>query len=135
MAMRLADASRRYLNALLAEGRSPLTLRGAKSALKELLAFLASIGVEALAQLDREALMRYREELAWRLTAKGTPLSVRSQLELITHVASFCRYLLAQGWLLARSVEEPASPPEAPAPAARDHGNDRSRRACSPNRT
>jgi len=115
--MRLADASRRYLNALLAKGRSPHTLRGAKSALKELLGFLASIGVEALAQLDREALMRYREELAWRLTAKGTPLSVRSQLELITHVAGLCRYLLAQGWLLAdpsKNLPRPKKPRRLP---------------------
>jgi integrase/recombinase XerD len=117
MAMQLADASRRYLNALLAEGRSPHTLRGARSALKELLAFLASIGVEAVAQLDREALMRYREELAWRLTAKGTPLSVRSQLELITHVAGFCRYHVAQGWLLAdpsKNLPRPKKPRRLP---------------------
>jgi site-specific recombinase XerC len=103
--MPLADALRRYLNQLLAQGRSRHTLRGAKSALKQLLTFLGSNGIETIAQLNHEALMRYREELAWRLTAKGTPLSVRSQLELLGHIASFSGFLVAQGWLLADPSE------------------------------
>ena len=99
--MLLADAGRRYLNQLLAQGRSRYTVRGARSALKELFALLAGLGVVEIAQFDREALRRYREELAWRLTPRGRPLSVRSQLELLGHVAGFCRFLVAQGWLLA----------------------------------
>ena len=96
-----ADAVRRYLNQLLAEGRSRHTVQGAKSGLKELLAFLDGLVVSEVSQLDHDTLMRYREEIAWRLTAKGTPLTVRSQLELIGHVNTFCRFLVAQGWLLA----------------------------------
>lgn len=115
--MPLADALRRYLNQLLAQGRSRHTLRGARSALKQLMAFLDSIGIAAIAHLDHEALMRYREELAWRLTAKGTPLSVRSQLELLMHIAGFCRYLAAQGWLLAdpsKNIPRPKKPRRLP---------------------
>ena len=115
--MPLADALRRYLNQLLAEGRSHHTLRGAKSALMQLMAFLDSIGIAAIAHLDHEALMRYREELAWRLTAKGTPLSVRSQLELLTHITGFCRFLIAQGWLLAdpsKNIPRPKKPRRLP---------------------
>src|SRR3990172_1745024 len=104
--MELADAGRRYLNQLLAEGRSRYTVRGARSALKELTAFLGRIGLGEVGQLDGAALLRYREELAWRLTPKGTPLSVRSQLELLGHVANFCRFLVAQGWLLADPSEK-----------------------------
>jgi len=99
--MLLADAVRRYLNQLLAEGRSRYTVRDAKSALKELLAFLHELAVIEVGQLDHDTLIRYREEIAWRLTPKGTPLTVRSQLELIGHVHSFCRFLVAQGWLLS----------------------------------
>jgi len=102
----LADAGRRYLNQLLAQGRSRYTVRSARSALKELSAFLARLGVTQVSALDAAALLRYREELAWRLTPKGTPLSVRSQLELLGHVASFCRFLVAQGWLLADPSEK-----------------------------
>ncbi|HLB14630.1 MAG TPA: tyrosine-type recombinase/integrase, partial [Burkholderiales bacterium] len=97
---------RRYLNQLLAEGRSRYTVRGARSALKELTAFLGRIGLGEVGQLDGAELLRYREELAWRLTPKGTPLSVRSQLELLGHVANFCRFLVAQGWLLADPSEK-----------------------------
>jgi integrase/recombinase XerD len=99
--MLLADALRRYLNQLLAEGRSRHTVRDAKSALRELLAFLDGLGVADVGQLDHDTLLRYREEIAWRLTPKGTPLTVRSQLELIGHVHGFCRFLVAHGWLLA----------------------------------
>jgi len=99
--MLLADAVRRYLNQMLAEGRSRHTVRDAKSGLKELLACLDGLGVNDVSQLDHDALMHYREEIAWRLTPKGTPLTVRSQLELIGHLNTFCRFLLAQGWLLS----------------------------------
>lgn len=104
--MELADAGRRYLNQLLAEGRSRYTVRGARSALKELTAFLGRIGLGEVGQLDAAALLRYREELAWRLTPKGTPLSVRSQLELLGHLANFCRFLVVQGWLLVDPSEK-----------------------------
>jgi integrase/recombinase XerD len=104
--MQLADAGRRYLNQFLAQGRSRYTVRGARSALKELTGFLAGIGVEEVGQLDAEALRRYREELAWRLSPRGRPLSVRSQLELLGHVASFCRFLVAQSWILADPTEK-----------------------------
>jgi integrase/recombinase XerD len=99
--MLLADAVRRYLNQLLAEGRSRHTVRDSKSGLKELLAFLDSLGVSEVSRLDHDTLMRYREEIAWRLTSKGTPLTVRSQLELIGHMHTFSRFLVAQGWLLS----------------------------------
>ncbi len=99
--MLLTDALRRYLNQLLAEGRSRHTVRDAKSGLKELLAVVGELGVTDVSQLDHDTLMHYREEIAWRLTPKGTPLTARSQLELIGHVHAFCRFLVAGGWLLA----------------------------------
>jgi integrase/recombinase XerD len=115
--MQLTDARRLYLNHMLASGRSDCTVRGAKSALKQLLAFLTTLGVHLVAQLDREALMRYREELAWRLTAKGVPLAVRSQLELLGHVATFCRFGVDQGWWLtdpSATIPRPKKPSRLP---------------------
>lgn len=99
--MLISDATRRYRNQLLAQGSSRYRVCGAKSALGQLTTFLESQDVTDIAQLDRDVLMRYREELAWRLTPKGTPLSIRSQLELLTHVSCFCRFVVAEGWLLA----------------------------------
>ncbi len=115
--MRLVDARRLYLNHMLALGRSACTVRGAKSALKQLVDFLATIPVDTVARFDRDALMRYREELAWRLTAKGVPLAVRSQLELLGHVAAFCRFGVAQGWWLAdpsEGIPRPKKPARLP---------------------
>lgn len=99
--MQLTDALRRYLNALLSEGKSRSTAINAKSALKALCALLESIGVSHIAELNHDTLMAYREELAWHVTAKGTPLSARSQAESLGHLRAFCRFLVREDWLLA----------------------------------
>ena len=99
--MQLTDAVRRYMNAMMAVGRSPYTLRGAKSGLKTLVAFLSSVGVEAIEQITHEALLRYLEALSWHVTDKGTPLTARSQSELLGHLRAFCRWMVAQDWLVS----------------------------------
>jgi integrase/recombinase XerD len=115
--MQISDAIRRYRNQLLAQGASHHTVRGAKSALEELAQFLETMNVTEVAQLNRDSLMRYREELAWRLTPKGTPLAVHSQLNLLGHVACFGRFLVAEGWLLAdpsANIPRPKKPRRLP---------------------
>ena len=102
--MRLTDAIRRYLNAQLAEGLSLHTIKGAKSVLKQLAAFLQTIGIEEVTQFDSAAIARYREELAWRPTPKGTPLTTRSQLEQLGHICAFSRFLVKESWLLVDPV-------------------------------
>ena len=98
--MKISDAIRQYLNALNAIGRSPHTAKGAKSALKELQLFLQNLDVNHIEQLDHDSLMHYREELAWRLTPKGTPLMPRSQSECLGHLRAFCRWLIAHDLLV-----------------------------------
>lgn len=99
--MELSNTIRQYLNALTAGGHSRYTVRGAKSALKELRLFLQAIEVTRIEQLDHDALMQYREELAWRLTPKATPLSPRTQINLLGNLRAFCRWCVAQDWLVA----------------------------------
>jgi integrase/recombinase XerD len=111
--MQLSDATRQYLNAMTAHAASRYTVRGAKSALKELIAFLKAIEVTRIEQLDHDVLMQYREELSWRLTAKGTPLSPRSQSELLGHLRAFCRWMVAQDWLVSdpsKKIPNPKKP-------------------------
>lgn len=111
--MLLSDAVRRYLNAMVASGGSAHTARGAKSVLKELAAFLEGAGVTEIERMDHEALLRYREELSWRLTHKGTPLSPRSQSELLGHLRAFCRWMVAQDWLVSdpsKRIPNPRKP-------------------------
>lgn len=115
--MEINDAIRRYRNHLLARGASRYTARGAKSALKQLATFLQTLGITEIADLNRDALMQYREDMSWRLTPKGTPLAIRSQLELLGHVAAFCRFLVAEGWLLAdpsKDIPRPKKPRRLP---------------------
>lgn len=115
--MRPADAVRRYLNAMTATGRSPHTVRGAKSALKELVAFLGTAEVDHVEQINHDVLLRYRETLSWRLTHKGAPLSPRSQSELLGHLRAFCRWMVAQDWLVAdpsKRIPNPRKPQQLP---------------------
>lgn len=111
--MQLTDALRRYLNASLAEGKSPLTMKNAKSVLNALNVFLAGHGVQHIAELDHDTLMAYREQLAWHVTAKGTPLSERSQSECLGHLRAFCRFLVREEWLMAdpsKRIPNPKKP-------------------------
>ncbi len=115
--MKLTDAIRQYLNTLTAIGRSPHTVKGAKSALKELHLFLQSLDVNHIEQLDHDALMHYREELAWRLTPKGTPLSPRSQSECLGHLRAFCRWLVAHDLVVgdpSAKIPNPKKPQQLP---------------------
>lgn len=115
--MKLDDAIRQYLNAMNATGRSPHTVKGAKSALKELNGFLQSLDVAHIEQLDPDTLMQYREELAWRLTAKGTPLTPRSQSELLGHLRAFCRWLVEHDFLVgdpSAKLPNPKKPHQLP---------------------
>lgn len=115
--MELTDAVRQYLNAMTAQGRSRCTVRSAKSALKEIVAFLKALAVTRIEQLDHDALMQYREELSWRLTPQATPLAPRSQAELLGHLRAFCRWLVAQDWLVSdpsKKIPNPKKPQQLP---------------------
>jgi len=115
--MTLTDAIRQYLNAMNAMGRSPYTVRGAKSALKELSLFLHHLDVDTISQLDHDTLMHYREELAWRLTRKGTPLKARSQSECLGHLRAFCRWLVDNDLLVgdpSDKIPNPKKPHQLP---------------------
>jgi integrase/recombinase XerD len=115
--MLLTDAVRRHLNAMTAAGRSPHTLRGAKSALKELVAFLGTVDITNVEQMTHDGLLRYREALSWRLTDKGTPLSARSQRELLGHLRAFCRWMVEQDWFVSdpfKRIPNPRKPQQLP---------------------
>ena len=111
--MLLSDAIRNYLNAQATEGRSRHTVRNSKSALKELAAFMGGLDVEHVEQMNHDVLLRYREELSWRETPKGTPLSPRSQAERLGSLRAFCRWMVEQDWLVtdpAKRIPNPRKP-------------------------
>ena len=115
--MKMTDAVRQYRNAMSAIGRSPHTIEGAKYALKELQLFLHHLDVDHIEHLDHDTLMHYREELAWRLTAKGTPLAPRSQSECLGHLRAFCRWLVTNDFLVgdpSARIPNPKKPHQLP---------------------
>jgi integrase/recombinase XerD len=117
MTMKISDAIRQYLNAMTAMGRSPHTVKHARSALKELNTFLQHLDVHDIEHLDHDTLMHYREELAWRLTPKGTPLTPRSQSELLGHLRAFCRWLVSSDLLVgdpSAKIPNPKKPHQLP---------------------
>ena len=89
----LDHAVNSYLAALIADGRSHHTVRNARSALRELAAFLSRHGIGTTEQISHEALMLFRLELRSRPTAKGAPMLPGSQREHIGKLRTFCRWL------------------------------------------
>ena len=108
--MNTTDAIRLYLNHQHMAGLSPYTSRGAKSALKELNDILISQDIQEVDLITHDALMPYRETIAFRLTRKGQPLGIRSQGTLIGHVRAFFRWLHEQGHLLYDPSERLIAP-------------------------
>jgi integrase/recombinase XerD len=93
------------------------TVRVAKSGLKTLSAFLNGVGVETIEQMTHDALLSYRESLSWHVTTKGTPLTERSQSEVLGHLRAFCRWMVAQDWLVSdpsRRIPNPRKPQQLP---------------------
>ena len=117
--MLLDCAIRGHLETMVVEGRSPHTIRNARSALKELASFLSTLGIENVEQLSLEALMHFRRELCSRLTAKATPLLPGSQREHIGKLRTFCRWLFERNWLavdLGKQVPKPRKGRRLPKP-------------------
>src|SRR5688572_13476084 len=51
------------------------------------------------------------------VTEKGTPLSPRSQSELLGHLRAFCRWMVSQDWLVAdpsKRIPNPRKPQQLP---------------------
>jgi integrase/recombinase XerD len=89
-----------YLTHLRVVGRSPYTIKNARSGLRDLLAFLAEEQVEQVEELSAEVLADYQQDLAFRLTARGTLLCLRTQAQRLGVVRSFTRFLTEHDYLL-----------------------------------
>ncbi|MCG6944284.1 MAG: tyrosine-type recombinase/integrase [Deltaproteobacteria bacterium] len=115
--MRITEAIATYLNYLTVLGRARTTVRGTKYGLRDFNRFLITMNIHFLADLNRDVILEYQRELAYRLTAKGTPLSLRSQGQLLGVVKNLCRYLKEKEYLiidLAESLVLPKKPKNLP---------------------
>ncbi len=90
-----------YLRHLKAIGRSPTTLKGRRYDLREFVRFLESERVYDLEDLSADVMGEYQQDLAFRLTRKGKPLTLRSQTQLLGVAKGFTRFLKENDYLLS----------------------------------
>lgn len=89
-----------YLKHLKILGRSYYTIRGAKYGLKDLADFLEEEKAPGLEDLNSDVLYEYQQDLAFRLTAKGKLLSLRTQGQALGVVKAFTRFLKEHDYLI-----------------------------------
>ena len=115
--MTIKDLIPIYLTNMKALGRSYYTIRGARYTLRDFIKFLEEGHAFSLEDLTPDILEEYRQDLAFRLTAKGLPLSIRSQAQMLGVVLSFTRFLKEKDYLLrdpGDKIERPKKPQRLP---------------------
>jgi integrase/recombinase XerD len=108
--MKINKAMNLYLKHLRATGTPYYTIKGTKYGLKSLSNFLEQEKVNDIENITHDVLAEYQEDLAFRLTAKGTLLSLATREKLIIIVRNFIRYLHEQDYLLhnpAKNIKPP----------------------------
>lgn len=91
--MTIKKAMQQYLKHLRALGSPHYTIKGTKYALKSLITFFDNEDIHQIEEITRDVMADYQEDTAFRLTARGTLLSLSTQEKLIVIARSFCRYL------------------------------------------
>jgi integrase/recombinase XerD len=109
--MKIKTAQILYLKHLQSLDRSPYTIKSAKYGLKSLALFLEAEQVQDIEDMNRDVLQAYQEDLAFRITAKGAPLSRAAREKLINVAQGFTRFLKYKEYLL-RDPGEALTPPK-----------------------
>jgi integrase/recombinase XerD len=111
--MKIKDLIPVYLKHLQTIGRANKTIKGARYDLKPFLQFLETETVISPEDLTPDVMAEYQQELAFKLTAKGTLLSLRSQAQLLGVAKGFTRFLKQKDYLLldpGESIQLPRKP-------------------------
>lgn len=115
--MKIKETISEHLNHLRALGRSEKTVMGARYDLGSFLKFLQSVHVLNVDELNADVMADYQQELAFRPTARGTLLSLRTQAQLLGVVKGFTRFLKQKEYLLhdpGQSIKLPRKPKTLP---------------------
>ncbi len=115
--MRIKAVIPAYLNHLKLAGCSYYTIRAARYGLARFGRFLEEEQVRQIEDLNQEIITEYQQELYFCLTAKGKPLTLRSQSQLLSNVKGFTRFLKEQNYLIhdpADSLKLPKKPKRLP---------------------
>lgn len=106
-----------YLNHLKMLGRSAYTIKNARYTLRRFAGFLEAENAAEIEDLNVDILSEYQQELYFCLTAKGRPLSLRTQAQRLGVVKGFTRFLKDQDYLIndpAESIRLPKKPKRLP---------------------
>lgn len=115
--MKIEDLLPVYLKHLKVIGRSYYTIRGITYALRDFFRFLEDVRVSRTPDLTTEVIEAYQEELAFRMTRKGTPLHLSTQVQLICNIRGFTEFLHAHDYLFqdpGLKVKPPKPPQSLP---------------------
>lgn len=99
--MSLRDALRRYLTWRRARGDAVRTLATLHSLARAFLTWAETEGITTIEQLTPDQLVAYQEELTWRQTPAGKPLSLFTQRRHLSLLRGFGQWLLEQDLLVA----------------------------------
>ncbi len=92
---------RQYLKHLKVLGRSYYTIRKAKYSLRDFTRFLEQEDIYHIENLTRDVMEEYQQDLAFRITAKGGILSLRTQQDRLSCVKGFTRFLKDRDYLVS----------------------------------
>ncbi len=115
--MKIRDKIAPYLTSMKALGRAYHTIRCARYDLMRFCRYLESEGILNVADLSLEVLEDYQEDLSFSLTAKGKPLSLKTQEKRLCTVKGFTRYLTEKDYLVndpGRHIKLPKMPRRLP---------------------
>jgi integrase/recombinase XerD len=98
--MKISELINRYLKSMAVRGRAKLTIRSAKYGLRDFNRFLEAEKIFDIEELTGEIMTEYQQELAFRLTARGTPLSLRSQSQMLAVTKNFTQFLKEADYLI-----------------------------------
>lgn len=104
--MKLTDLILLYLQHLAILGRARLTIRAARSGLRSFTRFMEEMSILYLSELTPEVMAEYQQDVAFRLTAKGSLLTLRSQGQLLAVAKNFTKYLKEEDYLLSDPGEK-----------------------------
>lgn len=117
MKLKIRELIPGYLDELKIRNLSVLTSKRVCHDLNRLVTFLESEKITDLDELTADSLRLYQEELTYRLTDKGKPLSARTRASYLGTVRGFTEYLYKQDYLtadLGKSIILPKQPRQLP---------------------
>ncbi len=97
--MKIEKIIPQYLQYMKTINRSYYTIRSARYNLRDLSVFLAEEDIFNIEKLSSEVLTEYQQDLAFRLTSKGTLLGLKTQEKRLCDLKAFTRFLLEQDYL------------------------------------